>query len=153
MQEVTVQDAVIVGLTEPVYGEKRLLDATLTFRLTQEDYDGFVEAAEKDGRSLSSFFRKLLSDSKASAQEELDPTSIAALAKDVLQQREETWRSTSPNPYGRQLADGMPIRVWLAGHILAGNQICPTNVEDPAGFAKDVLRVADAIEAEAFKDA
>ena len=55
--------------------------------------------------------------------------------------------------HNTSLADGMPIRVWLAGHILAGNQLSSTDLNDPKEFAKNLLRLADAVEAEAFKGA
>ena len=125
MPEVAVQDAVEVLLNN------RHLGSTLTFRLTQEEEVCITALAETEGRTLSSMLRKLIKDGKM--QKEHSPRSV----------------DTS----GRHLADGMPIRLWLAGHILAGNQISSTDLDDPKEFAKNLLRLADAVEAEAFKGA
>ena len=126
MPEVAVQDAVEVLLNN------KHLGSTLTFRLTQEEEDGIANQAEFEGRTLSSMLRKLIKDGKA--QKEHSPRSVDTSGR-------------------RHLADGMPIRLWIAGHLLAGNQITATDLDDPEDFAEHLLRLADAIEAEAFKGA
>ena len=125
MPEVAVQDAVEVLI------RNRHLGSTLNFRLTQEEEVSITAQAEAEGRTLSSMLRKLIKDGKV--------------------QKEDSSRSAGTS--GRHLADGMPIRVWLAGHILAGNQISSTDLDEPEEFAKNLLRLADAVEAEAFKGA
>ena len=132
MPEVTIQDALRVRMTDVVRGEEKMLDASLTFRLSKFEYAQHEENAEAEGRSVSSYIRKLLRDGSA------------------VKEKEE--HSPSVNPWGRQLADGMPIRVWLTGQIIAAGQK-PWN-DDPEGlseFAKEVLRLADAIEGRGFQ--
>ena len=59
----------------------------------------------------------------------------------------------SATPRGRIMPDGLPFRAWLAVKIITGAVWCRDDMADPLGFAKDVLQIADAIEADAFKDA
>ena len=125
MPEVAVQDAVEVLLNN------RHLGSTLTFRLTQWEEEDITAQAEAEGRTLSSMLRKLIKDGKA--QKEHSPLSVDTSC--------------------RHLADGMPIRLWIAGHLLAGNPITATDLDDPEEFAVHLLRLADAVEAEAFKGA
>ena len=125
MPEVAVQDAVEVLLNN------KHLGSTLTFRLTQEEEDGIANQAEFEGRTLSSMLRKLIKDGKT--------------------QKEHSPRSADTSR--RHLADGMPIRLWIAGHLLAGNPITAIDLDDPEEFAVHLLRLADAVEAEAFKGA
>ena len=114
MPQINVEDAI------PICVGERTLDASISFRLPQLEYDDLEAEAEKEGRSLSNHIRMLFKEGRDKKE--------ADLAK-----------SRAVNPWGRQLADGMPIRVWLAGRYAIWAYDVPVGLGRSRGLRQEGL--------------